>query len=78
MSIREKGTSWIVEVYDPQTKRKQHVKAADHDMAVPRTERQAKALERAALNARDTAAGGTDETCDSFAGRWAQIGRAHV
>ena len=59
MSIRQKGASWIVEVYDPQTKRKQHVKAADHGMGVPRSERQAKALERAALNSRDAVTGGS-------------------
>jgi hypothetical protein len=41
-------------------------------MQVPRTERQAKALQRAALNARDARrAGGRDEICGSFAGRWA-------
>ena len=72
MSIRQKGTSWIVEVYDPQTKRKRHVKAADYGMDVPQTERHAKALERAALNTRDTVTGSIEETCDSFAARWAR------
>jgi hypothetical protein len=40
-------------MYDSATKQKTHVKARDYGMQVPRTERQAKALERAALNARD-------------------------
>jgi integrase len=71
MSTRQKGSTWVVEVYDPATKRKQHVKAKDHGLPVPRTERQAKALERAALNARDAhRPGSTEETCDSFAARW--------
>jgi len=70
VSIRPKGKGWVVEVYDPVSKAKKHVKAADYDMEPPRTERQARALERAALNQRDVRVGGKDETCDSFAGRW--------
>ena len=72
MSYRQKRNgSWVVEVYDPKLKRKVHVRARDHGMEPPRTERHAKALERAALNARDTPrAGGRDETCGSFAERW--------
>ena len=72
MSYRQKRNgSWVVEVYDPRVKRKVHVRARDHDMEPPRTERHAKALERAALNARDTPrTGGRDETCGSFAQRW--------
>ena len=72
MSYRQKRNgSWVVEVYDPKVKRKVHVRARDHGMEPPRTERHAKALERAALNARDTPrAGGRDETCGSFAERW--------
>jgi integrase len=72
VSIRRKGRSWCVEVYDPAAKRKRHVKASDYGMEVPTTERQAKALERAALNARDTRVQGGDETADSFAERWAR------
>jgi integrase len=72
MSYRQKANgTWVVEMYDPATKQKTHVKARDYGMQVPRTERQAKALERAALNARDARrAGVRDETCGSFAGRW--------
>jgi integrase len=71
MSVRRKDGGWIVEVYDPATKRKKHVKSKDHGMSTPRNERQAKALEHAALTARDTSSTGTnDETCDSFATRW--------
>src|SRR5262245_48661102 len=57
MSYRQKPNgTWVVEIYDPATKEKTHVKARDYGMQVPRTERQAKALERAALNARDARA----------------------
>jgi hypothetical protein len=72
MSYRQKpdGT-WVVEIYDRVAK-KAHVKARDYGMEVPHTERQAKALERAALNARDGRRRGVrDETCSSFAERWA-------
>jgi integrase len=71
MSIRQKGSTWVVEIYDPATKHKRHVKAKDHGLPVPRTERQAKALERAALHARDARRlSSTEETCDSFTARW--------
>jgi integrase len=71
MSIRNKNGSWIVEIYDPVTKGKRHVKPHEHAMDPPRTERQAKQLERAALNARDERRPGiSEETCDSFATRW--------
>lgn len=78
MSIRWKNDRPIVEIYDPVTKRKQHVKARDHGMAPPpagaseRTlKRWAEQLERAALNARDARRPGQqEETCDSFATRW--------
>jgi integrase len=70
MSIRRKGNGYVVELYDPKTKRKQHIKPADHGMGVPRTERQARALERAALNARDARPHGDGETVADFAGRW--------
>src|SRR3954454_8580569 len=73
MSYRQKPNgTWVVEIYDPVAKKKGHVKARDYGMEVPRTERQAKALERAALNARDgRRRGARDETCSSFAERWA-------
>jgi hypothetical protein len=73
MSYRQKPNgTWVVEIYDPVAKKKAHVKARDYGMEVPRTERQAKALERAALNARDgRRRGARNETCSSFAERWA-------
>jgi integrase len=72
MSYRQKRNgTWVVEIYDPKLKRKAHVRPRDHGMEPPRSERQAKALERAALNARDSRrAGAHDETCRSFAERW--------
>jgi integrase len=72
MSYRQKPNgTWVVEIYDPASKAKKHVKASDHGMDPPRTERQAKALERAALNARDSRrVAAQDETCRSFAERW--------
>jgi integrase len=70
--IRPKGHGWVVEIYDPGTKRKRHVKPGDYGMEVPTTERQAKAVERAALNARDENRrhGATDELCETFSARW--------
>ena len=71
MSIRPKGKSWVVEIYDPATQGKRHVKPGDYGMEVPTTERQAKAVERAALNARDTARPSSDEEAvGSFSQRW--------
>lgn len=78
MSIRWRDGRPIVEIYDPVTKAKQHVRPSDHGMAPPtagaseRTwQRFAAALERAALNERDLRRPGSrEETCDSFATRW--------
>ena len=71
VSIRRKGRSWIVEIYDPATKRKRHVKAREYGMEVPTTERQAKAVERAALNGRDALRPTSDEeTVGHFSHRW--------
>jgi integrase len=78
MSVRWKNGRPIVEIYDPITKRKQHVKARDHGLEAPAAgasrralERFAADLERAALNARDQRRPGTgDETVGSFAERW--------
>jgi integrase len=73
VSIRWKNGRPIVEVYDPVTKAKKHVKARDYGMEPPKTGRQAQALERAALNAREAAKGQVgDESVDSFHGRWAR------
>lgn len=72
MSIRWKNGRPVVEIYDPELGRKRHVRARDHGMEAPRNERQARALERAALNARDSRrAGARDELCGAFAERWA-------
>ena len=78
VSIKWRKGRPIVEVYDPTTKTKRHVKPADHGMdpapadASERTlQRWAEALERAALNARDARRPGQgEETCESFATRW--------
>jgi len=71
VSVRHKTGRWIVELYDPATKQKRHVRPRDFGMAQPQNERQAKQLERAALNARDLARPGTgEETIDSFHARW--------
>lgn len=70
MSIRWKNGRPIVEVYDPQTKAKKHVKASEYGMTPPKTERQARILERTALNARDANRHGDNETVGSFSDRW--------
>ncbi len=78
MSIKWRNGRPIVEVYDPTTKQKRHVKPSDHGMEAPPADaseralqRWAEALERAALNARDARRPGQgEETCDSFATRW--------
>jgi integrase len=78
MSIKWRNGRPIVEVYDPATKKKRHVKPAEFGMtavaadASERTlQRFAEGLERAALNARDARRPGQgEETCDSFAERW--------
>ena len=72
MSYRQKPNgSWVVEVYDRSIKRKAHVRASDFGLEVPRNQRQAKALERAALSARDSRRlGARDEMCGSFGHRW--------
>lgn len=72
MSIRWKNGRPVVEIYDPELGRKRHVRASEHGMEPPRNDRQARALERAALNARDgRRAGARDELCGAFAERWA-------
>ena len=72
MSIRQKGNGWVVELYDPATKSKQHIKARDYGMGAPKTERQAKLLERAALNGRESEVDRDGESCDGFAARWVE------
>lgn len=75
MSIRWRDERPIVEVYDPTTKKKRHIKPADFGLDFRPL--QGRALERAAkqleLAATETLAGGrgADELCDSFAARWA-------
>jgi len=79
LSIRWRNGRPIVEVYDPTTKRKRHIRAAEFDMEPPppadaseRTlERWARRLEAKALGERDEARPSRrDETIDSFAARW--------
>jgi integrase len=80
LSIRWRNERPIVEIYDPATKRKKHVKAEDYGLAPPpedaslRTwERFAARLERAALDTRDRRKSGhRDETCGSFTARWTE------
>lgn len=73
MSYRRKGAGFVVEIYDAAIKGKRHVRPADYGVETPKTERAAQKLERLALNARDERpAGSRDETCDSFAARWAR------
>ncbi len=77
MSIRWRNGRPIVEIYD--AGKKQHVKPADYGMERPpanaprRTlERWARRLEAKAVAARDERHPTShDETCDSFAWRWA-------
>jgi len=71
MSVRRKRDRWVVELYDPATRRKRHVRAGDFDVPAPRTRREALALERLALAAREARdPGRRDETVASFAARW--------
>lgn len=86
MSIRWRGGRPIVEVYDPVAKRKRHVKAAKFGIEPPpadastRTlERWARRLEARALAERDEARPSRrDETCESFAARWADDFDGHT
>lgn len=72
MSYRQKlNGSWVVEIYDPIHHKKVHVRPSDHGMGPLRNERQAKALERKALEQRDRRRpGAKDETVGSFQARW--------
>ena len=78
MSIKWRNGRPVVEIYDPATKRKEHVKPRDHgmeplppDASEHKLRRWAEKLERAALNARDARRPGhSDETCGSFTKRW--------
>jgi len=71
MSVRCKRDRWVVELYDSATKRKRHVRPGDFGLAPPRTRREAVALERLALAARDAGrVGRRDETVASFVARW--------
>ena len=69
MSIRKRKDSFIVEVYDPETQLKTYVSAKQLGMPVPKTMREAKALEREALARLDQVRPGA-ETVDHFAARW--------
>jgi integrase len=86
VSIRWRNGRPIVEVYDPVSKRKRHVKAADFEIEPPpedaseRTlERWARKLEARAIAARDEARPASrDETCGSFAERWTEDFDGHT
>lgn len=86
MSIRWRNGRPIVEIYDPTIRRKRHVKATDYDLEPPapdastRTlERWAKRLEALSLADRDTdRPSRRDETCGSFAARWAEDFPGHT
>lgn len=49
--IRVKNGKLIVEVYDPATQRKTYVKPSEHGVPAPKTKRDARALERLAMDA---------------------------
>jgi hypothetical protein len=74
VSVRVHNGRWVVEVYDQESKKKRQlnlreIRALGHEPR--RNEREAKRIERAALNARDRRRpGARDETCGSFATRW--------
>ena len=75
MSVRRKNDGrWMVEIYDPIARKKHtltHREIRELGFDPPANERQGKAIERAALNARDQRRPGhRDETCDAFTGRW--------
>ncbi len=75
MSIRWKNGRPYVEVYDPAVGAKRHVKPAEFEMNLRglhgrKLERAAQQLEQKALEAMEAPAAAV-ETCDSFAGRWA-------
>jgi integrase len=78
MSIRFRNGRPLVEVYDPATRRKRHVKPTDHGMAPAPAgasrralEQWARRLEARALEDLGSARPGRgEETVDSFAARW--------
>jgi integrase len=86
MSIRWRNGRPIVEIYDPVSKRKRHVKAAEFDLEPPPSDASARTLERwarrlesLALAEREEARPSRrDETCDSFAARWADDFDGHT
>ena len=72
--VRERNGRWYIEIYDPDTRKKRQLNQSEiRELGFdsPTSERQAKRIERAALDARDRRRpGARDETCDSFATRW--------
>jgi integrase len=72
--IRERNGRWYIEIYDPDTHKKRQLNRREIralGFEPPTSERQARRIERAALDARDRRRPGTrDEACDSFAARW--------
>src|SRR3954470_22476535 len=74
VSVRRHNGRWVVELYDPATRKKRQlnqreIRALGHEP--PRTERAAKKVERTALSAIERRRpGARDETVASFAARW--------
>lgn len=82
--IRWRNARPIVEVYDPATGGKRHVKPTDFGLSFDgltgrALDRAAKQLEQRALDAQDRRAAPSVETCDTFATRWPDDfpGRGH-
>jgi integrase len=67
--IRKRDGRFVVEVYDPTTRKKVSVSAKKLGLPVPSTMREAKALERAALAQMEKVRPG-QETVEHFAARW--------
>ena len=72
--VRERNGRWYIEIYDPDVRKKRQLNQSEiRELGFdsPSSERQAKRIERAALEARDRRRpGARDETCGSFATRW--------
>lgn len=70
MVRQKKDGTWVVELWDPTTKTKTHIRARDYSMASPRNAREAYRLEDAAEKAR--AEGRREMTADKFTETWTE------
>lgn len=72
--IRERNGRWYIELYDPETRKKRQLNQREIralGFEPPTSERQARRVERAALNEQEARRPGRrDETCGSFTRRW--------